>query len=130
GVDGGGRRIEGGEVLGEAPVAEIARAAEKVERRRGGAPVEEERREADAAIADHDRRHALARLPRHRRLGEERAVVMRMDVDEAGRQGLSAEVDLLSPGAFGDVPDEGDASRLDGKGAGAAGGAGAVDERC
>ena len=69
---------EGRELVG------LAR-AEQVHRRRRVAG-EGHRREADAAIAGDDRRHALADLRQHVRRVEHDAVVVRVRVDEARRR--------------------------------------------
>ena len=103
-----GDSVEGGEIVGEARVAVIGGVADQIERRRRRL-VEQQRRQADPAIAGHDRGDALARLGRHFRGGEQRAVVMGVHVDKAGRDDLARDVDLACARRPGDVADLGDA---------------------
>ena len=92
GVDRRGVAIERAEVGGEAGEESRRVPAQEVERRRWPA-VARERCEADAAIAGDDRGHALADLGRHRRIGQEGAVIVAMNVDEAGRECATGGVD-------------------------------------
>ena len=61
-------------------------------------------READAAIAHHRRGDAVPGRRREVAVPDRLAVVMGVDVDEAGRDELAARVDLLAP-ASGDLAD-------------------------
>ena len=71
-------------------------------------------READPAIADHHRRHAMRR-GRIQPVGPDRlAVIMGVDVDEAGGDDLAGRIDLLIGGAV-DRADRGDPIALDGE---------------
>jgi hypothetical protein len=53
--------------------------------------------EADAAVAHHDRGDAVRRRRDEPMVPGGLAVVVRVDVDEAGRDGQAAGVDLLAP---------------------------------
>ena len=55
------------------------------------------RREADAAVAHHDRRHAVLARRREQRVPGDLAVVVRVDVDEAGRDEEPVGVDACAP---------------------------------
>src|ERR1019366_1106250 len=76
-----------------------------------------DRGEADAAIAHDDGGDAVPRRRREARVPHRLAVVMRVEVDEAGRDGHAAGVDLIGAGA-GDGSshgaDRGDLAVLDG----------------
>src|SRR5581483_6066509 len=71
------------------------------------------RREADAAIAHHRRRHAVLRGRRDVLAPGDLAVVMGVDVDKAGRDQLAPGVDLF-PALACDLADLADAAVLDG----------------
>ena len=83
-------RLQVGAEIGE---KSLRIGADQVERRRralaGG-----ERRETDPAVARDHRGHALADLATHQGVGQQRPVVVGVGIDEAGRQGLAAGVDL------------------------------------
>ena len=88
-----------------------------------------ERRETDAAVADDDRRHALADLGQHLRRGEHDLVVVRVHVDESRRDDHSGGVDHLGT-VLGQLrADRGDALAFDAHVGNEAGRAGAVDDR-
>jgi hypothetical protein len=65
----------------------------QVQRRHRGPAAE--RREAHAAVAGDDGRHALAELRRHRRVRQQQAVVVRVHVDEAGCDRQAVEFDYF-----------------------------------
>ena len=93
GVERSRRCVEGCEIIGEALVTVIVAVTDQIERRRWR-PVEQQRREANPAISGHDSGHTLARLGRHVRGREQRAVVMGVHVDKARRHDLAGDVDL------------------------------------
>ena len=63
-----------------------------------------ERRDREAAVPADHRRHAVQRRRRERRVPERLRVVVRVDVDEAGRDHAPAGVDRLL-GLLGDIAD-------------------------
>ena len=92
GVDDRWRAVERVEIIDESGIGVIGDVAEQVERWRGWV-LEGQRREADAAIAGNDGGDPLARLCRHIG-GEERPVVMRVDIDKPGRDDKPRRIDL------------------------------------
>jgi hypothetical protein len=86
------------------------------------------RRGADAAVARHDRGHALRYLERHLRLRQHGLVVVRMRVDEAGRNDAAGGVDRLLRGVSRELADGGNASVRDADVGIEAGRLGAVDD--
>src|SRR5690606_10388022 len=101
--------------------------ADDVERRRDRA-AGLERGEADAAVADDHRRHALRQLGLHRVAVEGQRVVMGMDVDETGRQSEAGTVEALRGGRSAQFPDSGDTVAIDRHVADNAVAAGSVDD--
>jgi hypothetical protein len=93
-VDGRLRGIDGLDIAGKARIVEGLGLAQQVHRVRRIA-LERDRRGADAAIADHHRGHALRQLGEHLRGADDVGVVMRMHVDEAGREHAAGGIDLL-----------------------------------
>src|SRR5262249_56453735 len=85
------------------------------------------RGEANPAVAHHDRGDAMPRRRRQIRIPRRLAVVVRVDVDPAGRDDQPARVDLATALA-GDVPGGGDAIAVDRDVAGARRRARAVDD--
>ena len=85
------RLAEGGEILGETAVTIIGVVADQIERRRWRF-IEQQRREADPAIAGHHGGNALAGLGRHFRGVKKRAVVVGVHVDKTGRDDLAADI--------------------------------------
>ena len=71
------------------------------------------RREPDAAVADHDRGHAVQVRRRAEGIPRDLRVEVGVDVDEAGCDQPAARIDLLAPRAV-DRPDRGDAIAVDG----------------
>src|SRR5689334_2294692 len=98
--------VESGEVIGKTPVTVIGAIADQIEGRRWRL-IEQQRRKADAAIAGHHSRDALARLGRHFRGRKERAIVMSVHVDKAGCDDLPADVQLTCALDPADGPDDG-----------------------
>jgi hypothetical protein len=124
------RRLDGQprEVVGERVEALRLAVGDQVQRRHRRAVAE--RRQADAAVADHHRGDALARLRRHRRIGEQQPVVVRVHVDEARRDGAAvAGRPRLGIGRV-EAADGGDAAAGERDVAVVAGGAGAVEDHC
>ncbi len=88
-----------------------------------------ERRDREAAVpADHGR-HAVQGRRAQRRVEEHLRVVVRVHVDEAGRDDFALGVDR-APGRFVDLADRDDAAVADADGAGPRRRAGPVDDRC
>src|SRR6185369_6783153 len=85
------------------------------------------RRDAEAAVADHDRGDAVPRGDREHAVPEDLRVVVRVDVDEARRDDESARVERARGGTA-EPPDLGDATGSDADVALAARGARAVDQ--
>ena len=85
------------------------------------------RREADAAIAEQDRRDAMPRRRRQHRVPGRLAVVMGVDIDPAGRDQQAVRVDLAlrRPGL---AADRGDPAAIDRNVAGKGFAPGAVDD--
>ena len=73
----------------------------------------DQRREADAAVADDDRGHALADLGQHLRRRQHDLVVVRVHVDEARRDDHSRRVDDLRAARAEPGADRSDATVLD-----------------
>ena len=113
GVERSRRSVEGCEIIGEALVTVIVGVTDQIERRRWR-PVEHQRREADPAIPGHDGGHPLARLGRHVRGREQRAVVMGVHVDKARRDDFAGDVDLTRALLSADDADGGNAIAGDG----------------
>src|SRR5690606_24062621 len=85
-------------------------------------------READAAIAHHDGGNALARLHFHR-TDQQRAVIVRVHVDETRCDGATGDVDLLMRIGATECTQRGDTTFGDRKVAGNRRRAGAVIEQ-
>ena len=92
-VDRGLRAPDGRNIGGHRRIDVLVIAAKQVQRRRHVGV--HERREADAAIAHDDRGHPLRDLRQHPRIREHDLVVVRVDVDEAGRDDQSRDIDHL-----------------------------------
>ncbi len=87
-----------------------------------------ERRDREATVAAHHRRHSVQRRRRQRRVPEHLRVVVGMDVDEAGRDHLAVGFDRARR-AIVDLADGRDASVLDCDVRAVPGTPGAVDHR-
>ena len=85
-------------------------------------------READAAVAEHDRRDAVGGRRLERVVPGDLAVVVGVEVEEAGRDEGAVGVDLAAGGLV-DLADGDDAAVADADVAGERVGAGAVDDR-
>ena len=96
GIDGGGRGAQRVQVVGEA--GELVRAAlvQQVQRRRRRGM--RQRRQADAAVAGDHGGHALRDLGRHVAPAQQVVVVVRVRVDEAGRDHQAGHVDAFARG--------------------------------
>jgi len=100
------QRVDEGADAIEAEPAGVA--AQEVERR-GRHAVEDQRRQADAAVPGDDGGHALAHLRGHVRHREEGAIVVGVGVDEARRHGAVGRVDLAGADRPADLADRDDA---------------------
>ena len=96
GIGCGGRFTQRGDIRGESPESEPrALVVEQVEGRRDRPRrTRRQRRERDPAVAGDDGRDPLAHLRGHLRRRQHQAVVVRMGVDEAGRDDPARGVDL------------------------------------
>ena len=121
------RALELGEVGGEARKAGPRGGIEEVERR-GQRRLGHQGRDADAAVAGDHRGHALRDLEAHVGLRQQRLVVVRVRVDEAGRHDASAGLDRLACRVAGEIADRGDAAADDADIGVEAGRARAVDD--
>ena len=92
-------------------------------------PTRAHRREADAAVADDDGRDAVAGRRVEHRVPRGLAVVVRVDVDEPGRDEAAGGVDDLGGVAVDVLPDGDDHAVLDRDVAHEPGATGAVDDR-
>ena len=86
-----------------------------------------QRRDREAAVPADDGRHPVQRRRAQRRVEEDLGVVVRVDVDEAGRDDLSTRIDRSS-GGFVDLADCDDSPVTDADGAGSRGCARSVDD--
>ncbi|ABA49412.1 hypothetical protein BURPS1710b_0836 [Burkholderia pseudomallei 1710b] len=93
-VDGRLRRAERVDIGGERRIAKRRARAEQVHRI-GRIALERDGRRADPAVADDHRRHALRDLRQHLRRVDHVRVVVRVHVDEAGRERAAVRLDHL-----------------------------------
>ena len=125
-VDGRLRRIHRARIGGETVEAERI-AAEQVQRRLRRARAQ--RRQRDAAVADDHGGDALRDLGQALGVAQHDGVVVRVHVDEAGRDDLAAAVDALHTGVDQTLTDGGDAAVAQQHVAGPARITGAVDDQ-
>ena len=118
-------RLHRGQVVTKARKAEGI-GAHQVQRRRRR--VGHQRRQADAAVAGDHRRHALHQLGVCRRVLQQQRVVVRVGVDEAGRDDQAAGVDVAAGGLACQRAHGGDGVAADGHVGRPARGAAAVDD--
>ena len=111
---------EGGEAVPVLPAEEVE-GGRRLAAGEGG--------EAHPAVSGDDGGDALAHLAGHPGVGEDRAVVVGVGVDEAGGDDEPARVDLAGTPRRVEPPDGGDPVAVDGHVGGAARGAGPVDHR-
>ena len=106
------RRIDRRDILREGGVAEGVRVSQQIHRI-GWVPGQLHRRRANAAVADNHRGDALRQLGQHLGSAYHAGIVMRVHIDEAGREHPSVSLRNLAGAVLREFPDRADEAAFD-----------------